>query len=203
MLGLKRHDLSALDAPFSEREIKRAIDQLPRDKAPGPDGFTGLFLKTCWDLIKGDIMDAANAFHNLRCGSLQLINSANIILIPKKEGANEVGDFRPISLIHSFIKLISKILAGFLVRIQDLFGEARGLTTNFNKSTAVPIRCTGINHADVLSGLPVKGASFPLKYLGLPLSLTRLKRVDFQPLIDKISAKLSVGTQQTGYPLMQ
>ena len=31
----------------------------------------------------------------------------------------------------------------------------------------------------------------PLKYLGLPLSMNRLKRVDFQPWIDKVSAKLS------------
>ncbi|WVZ53572.1 hypothetical protein U9M48_004492 [Paspalum notatum var. saurae] len=78
-----------------------------------------------------------------------------------------------------------------LTRILDLFSEATGLTTNFNKSTTVLICCTGINLADVLSGLPVRRASFPLKYPGLLLSLTRLKRVDFQPLIDKISAMLS------------
>ncbi|WVZ76863.1 hypothetical protein U9M48_024789 [Paspalum notatum var. saurae] len=76
-----------------------------------------------------------------------------------------------------------------VARILGLFGEVTGLKTNFLKSTVVPIQCSGINLADVLSGLPAKRASSPLKYLGLPLSLTRLKRVDFQPLIDKISAK--------------
>ena len=80
------------------------------DKAPGPDGFTGAFLKACWDIIKNDIMDAANAFHSLRTSNLQLINSASIILIPKKDGADAVGDFRPISLIHSFAKVITKAL---------------------------------------------------------------------------------------------
>jgi hypothetical protein len=44
-LGSRRHDLTSLDVPFSEHEIKRAIDLLPSDKAQGPDGFIGLFFK--------------------------------------------------------------------------------------------------------------------------------------------------------------
>lgn len=31
---------------------------------------------------------------------------------------------------------------------------------------------------------------FPLQYLGLPLSLTRLKAVDLQPILDKIADRL-------------
>lgn len=33
-------------------------------------------------------------------------------------------------------------------------------------------------------------ASFPCKYLGLPLSLTRLKAVDLQPILDKLADRL-------------
>jgi len=111
LIGIQQHDLRVLDDPFSEQEIKYAINQMPGDKAPGPDGFTGAFLKACWGIIKNDILEAANAFHCLRSSSMQLINSANIILIPKKDGADTVGDFRPISLIHSFVKVITKALA--------------------------------------------------------------------------------------------
>jgi hypothetical protein len=39
-----------------------------------------------------------------------------ITLVPKKMDAAEVGDFRPISLVHSFSKLFSKILANQLRR---------------------------------------------------------------------------------------
>ena len=54
----------------------------------------------------------------------------------------------------------------------------------------VPIRCLNINLNDVLDGLPMIRASFPIKYLGLPLSVWQLKRVDFQPLEDKKATKL-------------
>jgi hypothetical protein len=39
--------------------------------------------------------------------------------------------------------------------------------------------------------LPAKSGHFPIKYLSLPLSPRRLKRVDFQPLIDKEVNKLT------------
>ena len=38
------------------------------------------------------------------------MNKANIILIPKKADAEEIGDFRPISLIHNILKLFAKVL---------------------------------------------------------------------------------------------
>ena len=51
-LGLAQHDLSMLDVCFSEFEIWATIKELPSDKAPGPDGFTGLFYKLAWPIIK-------------------------------------------------------------------------------------------------------------------------------------------------------
>jgi hypothetical protein len=50
----------------------------------------------------------------LRGGTLNLLNMANIVLLPKKEQAERVGEFRPISLVHSVAKIFSKILASRL-----------------------------------------------------------------------------------------
>src|SRR3954464_8521260 len=43
-----QRDLSDLEAPFDENEIKEAVFSLPFVKAPGPDGFIGAFFKSCW-----------------------------------------------------------------------------------------------------------------------------------------------------------
>lgn len=40
-------NLASLDDPFTEQEVLAAIKQLPHDKAPGPDGYTGCFFKVC------------------------------------------------------------------------------------------------------------------------------------------------------------
>jgi hypothetical protein len=41
-----------------------------------------------------------------------LLNSAYITLLPKKEEALNIREYRTISLAHSFAKLITKLLAG-------------------------------------------------------------------------------------------
>ncbi|XP_066373323.1 uncharacterized protein [Miscanthus floridulus] len=45
LLNLPTLDLSALDVCFTEDEIWAVVRDIPAEKAPGPDGFTGLFYK--------------------------------------------------------------------------------------------------------------------------------------------------------------
>jgi hypothetical protein len=42
-----RINLDSLAAPMLKDEIDGVIKQMPSDKAPGPNGFNGLFLKKC------------------------------------------------------------------------------------------------------------------------------------------------------------
>jgi hypothetical protein len=81
-------ELSAPESPISQEEVWNAILYLPQDKALGPDGFTGIFYKVCWQTTKGDLMAVIESFQNQRCNDLNLLNKANIVLILKKEGAN-------------------------------------------------------------------------------------------------------------------
>jgi len=108
-----------LDRRFTEEEIEHTIKMLPAEKAPGPDGFTGSFYKRCWQTIKGDIMAAMNCFYHLQAAPLEHLNGANIVLIPKIEAPEYAKDFRPVSLVHSFAKLITKTLAIRLSRNMD------------------------------------------------------------------------------------
>ena len=83
---------------------------MPNDKALGPDGFNGKFMKKCWQLIKDEFYVLCNEFF-LDNVNLEGINSSFIILIPKKANPESVNDYRPISLMNISLKLLIKILA--------------------------------------------------------------------------------------------
>jgi hypothetical protein len=137
-LGINTYDLADLDLPFSE-EVWNIIKNLPSDKAPGPDGFTGRFYKACWPIIKDEIMAAVLAVWNRKFVNFGVLNSAYITLLPKRDGADQPKDFRPISLVHSFAKLITKMLANRLAvrlqqmvsHIQSAFIKGRFIQDNF------------------------------------------------------------------------
>jgi hypothetical protein len=61
-----------------------------------------------------------------------------------------------------------------LASILQHFGEVTGLVTNVAKSSIAPIQCAGINLEEVLANFPATTTPFPIKYLGLPISLGRL-----------------------------
>jgi hypothetical protein len=71
-----------------------------------------------------------------------------------------------------------------------VFGECSGLTVNMLKIEIFPIRCTDEIVAEALPDFIGKISSFPGKYLGLPLRTRKLRRIDVQPIIDKIGARL-------------
>jgi hypothetical protein len=82
---------------------------MPCDKAPGPDGFNGMFIKKCWHIIRNDIYELCLDFFN-GVGDLQAINSSFITLVPKVNSATRINDFRHISLINNIVKIITKLL---------------------------------------------------------------------------------------------
>lgn len=104
-------DLAGLERPFDEAEIWDAIKRLPTRKAPGPDGFMAEFLAACWDIIKADFYEAFQKFFDMNGRSFQGLNQALITLLSKKLEVASLSDFRPISLIHHFAKLVAKVLS--------------------------------------------------------------------------------------------
>lgn len=50
----------------------------------------------------------------MKSKDLHLLNQAYVVLIPKKANATRISYFHPISLIHTFAKLVSKVLANKL-----------------------------------------------------------------------------------------
>lgn len=104
------HDLQDLVNPITMEEILSMIKDWPTNKSPGLDGFTGEFYKEFKDVIVHDLYRVINeVFQKGYC--LDKLNTSYIVLIPKKETTKGPHGFRPISLLHSIQKMISKILA--------------------------------------------------------------------------------------------
>uniref|UniRef100_A0A453LB25 Reverse transcriptase domain-containing protein n=1 Tax=Aegilops tauschii subsp. strangulata TaxID=200361 RepID=A0A453LB25_AEGTS len=71
-------------------------------------------------------MEVFHQFYHLAGENFQMLNTAVVVLLPKKDGAAEINDYRPISLIHSVAKLISKVLSLRLATvIQSLISLAQ------------------------------------------------------------------------------
>jgi hypothetical protein len=138
-IGLQVHDLQDLGNIFTEEEVWGVIREMQPDRAPGPDGFSGGFYQRAWPIIKRDIMAAVLKLFVGDGRGFGKLNGAIITLIPKRLEAVEVGDYRPISLVHSFAKLFSKILANRLrpkmhslvSTNQSAFIKGRNLHDNF------------------------------------------------------------------------
>lgn len=138
-LDFQRANLEHLDAVFLEDEVRSTIKSLPGEKSPGPDGFTAEFYKAAWPVIRNDIMADFRAFYRGCCAHFHRLNGALITLLPKKPDAAMPSEYRPISLIHSFAKLVAKLLANrlapqldHLIAVnQSAFIKKRSIHDNF------------------------------------------------------------------------
>jgi hypothetical protein len=106
--------LEEVSAPFTKEEIDKVIKSIPADKAPCPDGFNGMFLKVCWDIIAPDFYKLCEEFWDGKI-SLVCLNNSLITLVPKKLTPESVNDYRPISLLNCVVKVLTAIIA---VRLQ-------------------------------------------------------------------------------------
>ncbi|KAM0918372.1 hypothetical protein ACQ4PT_008930 [Festuca glaucescens] len=77
----------------------------------------------------------------------------------------------------------------FSAIIQD-FGAASGLRTNMDKCSANLIRCSSTDEEVVARELRCPVVPFPLRYLGLPLTLRKPTPSQLHYLVDKVANKL-------------
>ncbi|XP_071731071.1 uncharacterized protein [Rutidosis leptorrhynchoides] len=105
-----------LEAEFSENEIWESLCSCDSSKAPGPDGFNMKFFKNYWDLIKGDLIKSLEWFWTNSKIS-KGCNAYFFTLIPKKPNPVDLNDYRPICLIGSYYKILTKILSNRLANV--------------------------------------------------------------------------------------
>jgi hypothetical protein len=105
---LTNQENNILITDFTEKEVHEAIMQMEKNKAPGPDGFPAEFYQSFWEIIKHDFLAL---FADFKQGRLPLhnLNFGNIILLPKKENAIQIQQYRPICLLNVSFKIFTKV----------------------------------------------------------------------------------------------
>lgn len=134
----EEQNLHSLSADFTWEEVLNAVMQSLNNRSPGPDGFTNKFYKKFIQTLKPNLLQL---FKDFQTTDLDLtgVNISYITLIPKIETPTDIKDFRPISLLHSMPKLISKVLAlrlkpkvsDLIDQMQSGFINKRSITENF------------------------------------------------------------------------
>ncbi|KAK9930542.1 hypothetical protein M0R45_027578 [Rubus argutus] len=99
-----------LTATPTPDEIKVVAFSMDPDSAPGPDGFSGHFYRSCWDFIGSDVVNAVCYF--FESGFIQPnLNCSFVALLPKVPEADVITQFRPIAMANFIFKIITRILA--------------------------------------------------------------------------------------------
>ena len=107
---------SNLTREYTADEVEFALKQMKPLIAPGPDGMSPIFFKSCWKFIGQDVIDASLAILNSG-NMLASLNHTYIALIPKTKSPEKANDFRPISLCNVLYKIVSKTIANRLMKI--------------------------------------------------------------------------------------
>ncbi|KAL0656696.1 hypothetical protein Bca4012_077280 [Brassica carinata] len=98
-----------LSVPVSAEVIKSTLFKFPLNRTPGPDGLTAEIFRAKCSFVGEEVCSTILDFFNYKFIPSGL-NSTSFILIPKRPGAENIQDFRPISCLNTLYKVISRIL---------------------------------------------------------------------------------------------
>ena len=113
---LSLEEANSLELPFREDGVFIALNEMDGDITPGSDGFFLAFWQDSWHFVKDEIMEMFREFHANET-SIRSLNATFLVLIPKKGDAEDLMDFRPISLLGSLYKILAKVLANRLKKV--------------------------------------------------------------------------------------
>ncbi|KAK3522640.1 hypothetical protein QTP86_028630, partial [Hemibagrus guttatus] len=107
-----------LDRELSLEELHEALQRMENGRASGIDGLPAEFYKAFWAVIGQDVLDVLR--DSILRGELPLsCRRAVLTLLPKKGDLTHLKNWRPVSLLCTDYKLLSKALASRLTKVME------------------------------------------------------------------------------------
>ncbi|RVW81753.1 putative ribonuclease H protein [Vitis vinifera] len=202
---ISQQEAKNLERSFTEDEIHAALMEMNGDKVPGPDGFSMAFWQSCWDFIKEEILEMFKDFFE-HSSFLKSLNNTFLVLIPKKSGVEDLGDFRPISFFLSTKGLrqgdpLSPYLFVMGMEVLDVLirrvveGATSGLRINLAKSEIIPVGEV-VEMEELAVELGCRVGSLPSQYLGLPLGAPNRASYTWDGVEERVRRRLALWKQQ-------
>ncbi|KAJ1173261.1 hypothetical protein NDU88_005098 [Pleurodeles waltl] len=111
---LTHTDRETLEAPITLGELNKALEQLPRNKAPGADGLPSEYYSTFVTHLNAHLLKVIEEA-GVRGTLPPTMREAMIVVLPKQgRDPTDVKSYRPLSLLNLDCKILGKILANRL-----------------------------------------------------------------------------------------
>eukprot|EP00924_Labyrinthula_sp_SR-Ha-C_P001167 augustus_masked-scaffold_7-processed-gene-15.47-mRNA-1 protein AED:1.00 eAED:1.00 QI:0/0/0/0/1/1/2/0/1077 len=136
--------------PPTQGEVLTTIKQLKNNRAPGLDNIPNELLKTSVKVQKLITRKIQNIFRNdsIPNKDLKILCSSKIIHIYKQKGSkNEPSSYRPIALLNTTFKLLTKIINNRLTDIlEKLPSYQAGFRSNFSTMNKIEVLNSIVKH---------------------------------------------------------
>ena len=108
-MKINQAERERLDSPLTLEELDNALKKSNKKSAPGVDGVSNSLICSIWTLVRKPLLRYAHCC--FAKGTLtSTFRTACIKLIPKKGDLAQVKNWRPISLLSCYYKLISRVI---------------------------------------------------------------------------------------------
>ncbi|KAL7824703.1 hypothetical protein SRHO_G00344630 [Serrasalmus rhombeus] len=115
---ITQQSATLLDAELSLGELHEALHCMENGRAPGIDGLLVEFYKAFWSVLGQDVLEVLRV--SVQEGKLPLsCRRAVLTLLPKKGDLTVLKNWRPVALLCTDCKLLSKALASRLGKVME------------------------------------------------------------------------------------
>jgi Reverse transcriptase (RNA-dependent DNA polymerase) len=117
---LNNAEAEFLDEDLTVSELDISVQEAKLRSAGGKDGFSNAFIKKFWHFFRYPLHNyALTSFREKRL--TENFSSASVRLIPKKGDSSSIKNWRPISLLNCFYKVVSRAVNNRLKKVSDKF----------------------------------------------------------------------------------